>query len=759
MKPNVIVALLVGLVIGFAGGKVVGGPQSGSSDRAATAPAPAGNVGDESGFAHKSADMPAGTFTGMTDVQKWSVMKVMNENNCLCGCGRGSLANCIKTDPNCPNSPAKLKQVVELAKAGKDAAAIQQEMFGAAQPSAPTPPRPTPDNTTVFRVPLENAPIQGPEDALVTMVEFSDYECPFCSRAHATVQQLQKDYGSKLRVAMKQNPLSFHPRAQPAALAALAAGQQGKYWQMHDKMFANARALDDQSLENYAKEMGLNVAKWKADMADPKHKETISKDQTLAQSLGATGTPAFFINGRKISGAQPIEQFKSVIDQEIAKTEQMVKEGVRKGDIYAKVLEKGVTTPPAPQGAPPAAPAAGAVKKVDIPGDSPSKGPKHAKVTIVEWSDFECPFCSRVGPTLKQIEQTYGKDVKVVFRHQPLSFHPNAKLAAAASMAAHEQGKFWEYHDKLFANQKALQRADLEKYAQELGLNMAKFKAALDTGKYNAKIEQDAAAGSAVGANGTPTFYINGREQVGAGSFETFKGIIDQEIAKADKLLASGVKLEQLYEKVMSEAGTTVPAAAQAPAPAAQPVKQVNVGNAPVHGPKDAPVTIVAFSDFQCPFCSRAVPTLKQIEETYKGKVRIAFKNQPLPFHSNARIAAAAALAAHEQGKFWEYHDKLFANQQALDRASLEKYAEEMKLDMKKFRTALDTNKFEAQISAESAEGTQLGADGTPTFFINGRQLVGAQPFDQFKQIIDDELGKKGGKGAAPVDPHAGHGH
>jgi protein-disulfide isomerase len=383
------------------------------------------------------------------------------------------------------------------------------------------------------------------------------------------------------------------------------------------------------------------------------------------------------------------------------------------------------------------------VKKVLFPDDSPAKGPKNAKVTIVAWSDFQCPFCSRVVPTLKQIEDTYANDVKIVFRNQPLPFHQNAQLAAEAAMAAHEQGKFWQMHDKLFANQQALERPNLEKYAQEIGLDVNKFKSALDSGKFKAKISADSAAGNDVGANGTPSFYINGREFVGAQPFEAFKAVIDEEKAKAEKLLSSGVKPEQLYAKIMENAGTAAPAAAPgAPAPTPT-VANINIDGAPIKGPKNAPVTIVAFSDFQCPFCSRVVPTLHELEKQYEGKVRVAFKNQPLPFHQNARFAANAAMAANEQGKFWEMHDKLFANQQALDRPSVERYADELKLDMGKFKAALDSNKFDSQISKDSSEGSAIGANGTPTFFINGRQLVGAQPIEQFKAIIDDELKKK----------------
>jgi protein-disulfide isomerase len=655
MKPNVIVALIVGLVLGFLGGRVVSGPS--------------------------------------------------------------------KTDSATPSANAPT----------------------AAKPA----PNRRPVDPTVFKVPIDGAPVKGSPEALITLVEFSDYECPFCSRAHVTVQKLQEQYGNKLRVVMKQNPLSFHPRAKPAALAAMAAGEQGKYWEYHDKLFANQKQLDDASLEKYAQELGLDINKWKADLASPKFQDTIQQDQALASQLGASGTPAFFINGRFLSGAQPIDNFRALIDEELGKAEALVKGGVPASQVYAKIIEKGAEKAAPKQN--PAQQAAAAVRKVDIPEDSPSFGPATAKVTIVEFSDFECPFCSRVGPTLTKIKETYAKDVRVVFRHQPLPFHPNAKLAAEASMAAHEQGKFWEFHDKLFSNQKALDRASLEKYAQELGLNVGKFKAALDSGKFKAKVEADMAAGSAVGANGTPTFFINGREFVGAQPFENFKKFIDEEIAKADELLKGGTKPEELYVKILAKNIAAAPAAPAAPtdAPAEPPVQKVEVGNAPVKGPKNAPITIVAFSDFECPFCSRVLPTLKQIEDQYGNKVKVAFKNQPLPFHANAKPAAAAALAAHEQGKFWEMHDKLFANQRALDRASLEKYAQELGLNVDKFKAALDSGKFNAQIDADAAEGQRLGASGTPTFFINGRTLVGAQPLEAFKRVIDEELKKAGGAVAA----------
>jgi protein-disulfide isomerase len=339
--------------------------------------------------------------------------------------------------------------------------------------------------------------------------------------------------------------------------------------------------------------------------------------------------------------------------------------------------------------------------------------------------------------------------VRIVFKHAPLPFHADAPLASEAALAAGEQGKFWEMHDKLFANMKALKRENLDAYATELGLNMGKFKAALDGGKYKAQIDADQKLAAQIGASGTPNFYINGRNLVGAQPFEAFKKVIDEELAKAQALVKAGTPRAQVYAKVTENGATQK--AARAPGGQAPPednkVYEVKIDAADAaKGDAKAPVTVAVFSDFECPFCSRVVPTLKQIEDTYGKKVRVVFKHNPLPFHKNAPLASEATLAAHEQGKFWQMHDALFANQKALTRADLEKYAGEVGLNMKKFTAALDAGKYKAQIEADMAQAKELGASGTPSFFINGRKLRGAQPFESFKKMIDEELAKKGVK-------------
>ena len=157
-------------------------------------------------------------------------------------------------------------------------------------------------------------------------------------------------------------------------------------------------------------------------------------------------------------------------------------------------------------------------------------------------------------------------------------------------------------------------------------------------------------------------------------------------------------------------------------------------------GPADALVTIIEFSEFQCPFCKRVIPTVNKIKETYKDDVRIVFKHNPLPFHKDAPLAAQAALAAGEQGKFWEMHDLLFTDTKALKQSNIDGYAKKLGLDLKKFATDLNSKKVKDAIAADQKLARSVGARGTPHFFINGKRLSGAQPFDNFKKEIDAQL-------------------
>jgi protein-disulfide isomerase len=176
------------------------------------------------------------------------------------------------------------------------------------------------------------------------------------------------------------------------------------------------------------------------------------------------------------------------------------------------------------------------------------------------------------------------------------------------------------------------------------------------------------------------------------------------------------------------------------------PVIDIPEGDGGVQGPADAPVKIVVFSDFECPFCGRLVPTLSEILKKYPGKIRIAFRDFPLEFHSNARKAAEAARCANDQGKFWPYHDRLFEHQDKLGEKDLLEHAKALELDGAAFEKCLQSGKHKGSVERDYKEGTDLGITGTPAAFVNGMKISGAQPLGAFTAIIDAFLSRVGSK-------------
>ena len=170
------------------------------------------------------------------------------------------------------------------------------------------------------------------------------------------------------------------------------------------------------------------------------------------------------------------------------------------------------------------------------------------------------------------------------------------------------------------------------------------------------------------------------------------------------------------------------------------PRDAISLDETPLQGNPDAPITLVEFSDFECPFCGRVQPTLQDIRARYEDKVRLAFKHFPLPFHRSARQAHLAALCADEQGKFWPYRAVLFQRQKDLSKTALIDYARELGLETELFQACLGEERYAAKLERDFEEASRLGVTGTPTFFLNGRRFSGAQPYRAFEQMIEEEL-------------------
>ncbi len=386
-----------------------------------------------------------------------------------------------------------------------------------------------PEDKTVYKVPVGASPVRGKPTALVTVVELADFECPFCARAEEPLRQAAARFGDKVRVVWKSFPLPFHKHAEPAAeLAAEALSQKGPdaFWKAHDLLLAQTDRLEPEDLEAVAKTLGLDVKRASRAVTGRAHAAAIAADQELADDLGVTGTPTFFVNGRKLVGALPADALAAAITEQLALAEAAVARGVAPAGVYdalqanAKLAPLDTVTVPAPTAA------------------SPSRGPANAKVVLEIWSDFECPFCKRVEPTLAELDAAFPGQIRFVWHNHPLAMHSHAHAAAEAAMEAFAQkgnAGFWRMHDLLLENQGGAgqERAALEQYATAVGLDLPRFRAALDGSIHRAGIDADTKLAEGARLDATPGIVINGYRVSGAQPLARFKKIVRRALAEA----------------------------------------------------------------------------------------------------------------------------------------------------------------------------------------------------------------------------------
>ncbi len=257
-----------------------------------------------------SETLGSADLSSLTPVQKRAVLKLVREQDCSCLCGM-KVAECVNKDPNCSYSKALVAIAIKGVQEGKGLVEISKLMD--ASPKAHRPKLledPVP-------IPVDGSPVRGPGEARITLVEFSDFECPYCSVAMKEVNSIMAAYPKDVKLIYKQFPLSMHPHAPLAAAASLAANEQGKFWQMHDVLFANFRKLSRENILSWAKDMGLNMDKFKADVDSVKYQAVIHKDVADGEKVGVYGTPAFFINGKHYNGPVSLESLKPILDAEL----------------------------------------------------------------------------------------------------------------------------------------------------------------------------------------------------------------------------------------------------------------------------------------------------------------------------------------------------------------------------------------------------------------------------------------------------------
>jgi protein-disulfide isomerase len=664
-------------------------------------------------------------------------------------------------------------------------------------------------------VPITSAdPIWGSRFAPVTLVLFSDYQCPHCKNLEATIEALKVAYGpQKLRVVFKHAPI-VHKNArvghEAAAKVYIAAGSDA-YWRFHARAFENSASLTPESFAAWAREAGVDPAVLEDEAIKQRAADKVGADLTLARQLGVRGTPATFVNGQLLSGNQPLDAFKSVIDAELRAAQALASSGTAAGQVYvtrslknrpkladaAASPSSAASAGPAAPDAPPDADAAEAPKdrgklQEDDPtayrvplGKSPARGPASSLVTIVEFGNFECRFSSQVDATLRELGASYKDKVRLVFKHRPLPYLRRGTAASLlAELARADKGDagFWAAHDALFEAERAsfergekdpFREASLLAIAAKLGLDEAKVKPLLTDADPTTPtfdpppearaalgaIEADADLADDLDAEATPHFFINGRRLVGAQSMDKLQAIVDEELKKAEALVQAGTAAEAVYD-------VTMKSAKEVPLPTTKLIDPAPKG-APSAGKEAAKVELHIFSDFECPFCKQVTPTLALIKERFSDKVRFVWRDRPGEGHALGKVAAHAAreaLAQKGDAGFWAFHDELFTLAKTPDftREGFEKAAEKQGLDVSALRSALDAGKHGPAIDADLQAAAAAGISGTPSFVVTyatkegkleGFFQSGALPPSKFRKLVKLALAIAEGKRPPPATP------
>ncbi len=253
-------------------------------------------------------------FAGLSEAQKKIALKVMNANKCNCGCNM-TIALCRENDSSCRRSLIFARTIVDALRENKNEAEVTRVLQAKADTFMEA--RLPDDSGAVYNIEVAQSPFRGPKDAPVTIVEFSDFQCPYCAGLQPTLQEVLKAYPKEVRLVYKQYPLNIHQYARQAAVASMAAHAQSKFWPFHDKLFQNFQAINEENIKKWAREVGLNMAEFEKAMQSGQHETAVQKDLADGAVVKVLGTPTVFVNGKRV-GDKSFASFKKMIQEELA---------------------------------------------------------------------------------------------------------------------------------------------------------------------------------------------------------------------------------------------------------------------------------------------------------------------------------------------------------------------------------------------------------------------------------------------------------
>lgn len=384
----------------------------------------------------------------------------------------------------------------------------------------------------------------------------------------------------------------------------------------------------------------------------------------------------------------------------------------------------------------------------------PTWGDRGAPVTIVLFSELECPQCKLLDTTLLGLKKVYGpKTLRLVWKHNPAPTHKQGRVAAITGQAVYRSTgseAFFKYTAKGFSTANdSLYGFEIEDWVREAGVkkraDYTKYKGEKETEQ---KVDDDIALATTLGVKGSPAMFINGVLLKGSPPPDTLKSTIDDQIAKAKAETDKGTAADALYVALSKAQFISKEQRQKALEPPKEDDKaavRVPIGESPVRGPNTALVTIVELGDFECPHCLAASKTMAELRKIYGDRIRIVWKDNPLVNHFRARPAANFAREVRVQKGdegFWKAHDLLFENAGKLGEDDLKALAKKLGVKSPAAIDAANLGTYDAKIKVDQELAELLDATGTPTFYINGRKLVGAKKLDEFEAIIKEEEAK-----------------
>ena len=473
-------------------------------------------------------------------------MEARAEPDCASGAMQRALTYCAS--PDAALQGARVAQTREQARAGK------------------------PD-TEYVPVPIAHSPTSGPAQAPVTIVLFGDFECGFCAHGYKTLRTLQANQPDKIRLVFKHLPLEFHYYARDAAQIGAVAAEQGKFWEYADALFGHDGELTLEIIEKEARALGIDVVRAKKDEAIA---QLVAQDEALAETLNVDATPSIVVNGIARIGVPDQAELDQLVAEQQAVAHALSQAGVRPSDLYWRMTmaQLAPVPPEAPaQAAEQGNPGPSGYAHVPIDEQAVKGGDgDQALITIVEFADFECPFCKDAGATLDRAITSLGEDaqrVRISYRHYPLAFHQQARPAAALAVLAAAQGKFWPVHDALFEAQDALDEEAIVRVGVEAGLGSPdQVREAIADAATLERVQSDLDLGAKSGVQATPAFFVNGALHMGAPDEASWGELLRDQLAIARKVQEeTSLSGDALYEAIVEQQGVAPEDLEPAPIP------------------------------------------------------------------------------------------------------------------------------------------------------------------------------------------------